>query len=104
MHKLLLALTCSVALLGAGAARAAVDAKAAEDSAKKMKCAKCHLPAEKKKGGGPPVKDISAKHKADKDAVGKLSAKVMKGGDDHPDVEGGTEADVKKVIEWYLSQ
>lgn len=53
-------------------------AVASADLAKAKNCTACH--AEAKKMIGPAYKDVAAKYANDKDAVAKLSEKIIKGG------------------------
>ena len=66
------------ALALALAAAAAFPAYAQEELAKKHNCFACH--AVDKKLVGPAYKDVAAKYAGQKDAVDKLSQKVLKGG------------------------
>jgi cytochrome c len=70
-------------------------------------CMACH--AVDKKLVGPSYKDVAAKYKADKAAVDKLAAKIIKGGSGvwgpipmpaNPQVN---EAEAKKLAAWVLS-
>jgi len=70
-------------------------------------CMACH--ALDKKLVGPAYKEVAAKYAGQKDAVDKLSAKIMKGGSGvwgpvpmpaNPQV---TEADAKKLAAWVLT-
>lgn len=70
-------------------------------------CMACH--AVDKKLVGPSYKDVAAKYAGQKDAVDKLSAKIMKGGSGvwgpvpmpaNPQV---TEADAKKLAAWVMA-
>ncbi len=108
MKKVLIAAISCLGLLAGGAFAAkhmageqpAMDAKAAEDLAAKNKCTMCHAADQKKMG--PSMKDIAAKHKADADAAGKLSAALAAGGGKHPKVSA-SEADLKTIVQWMLS-
>ena len=68
--------------------------------AKSKGCLNCHAVAEKKMG--PSFKDISAKHKGDKDAEAKLIAK-LKEGKGHPKVSA-SDAELKAAVGYSLSQ
>ena len=77
------------------------------DLAQKKNCMACH--ALDKKLVGPAYKDVAAKYAGDKDAVTKLSAKVIKGGSGawgqvpmpaNPQV---SEAEAKQLVTWILS-
>jgi cytochrome c len=70
-------------------------------------CMACH--AVDKKLVGPAYKDVAAKYAGQKDAVDKLSAKIMKGGSGvwgpvpmpaNPQV---TDAEAKKLAAWVLT-
>lgn len=108
MKKVLIAAISCLGVLAGGAYAAkhmageqpAMDSKAAEDLAAKNKCAMCHAADQKKMG--PSMKDIAAKHKADADAAGKLSAALAAGGGKHPKVSA-SEADLKTIVQWMLS-
>lgn len=70
-------------------------------------CMACH--AVDKKLVGPSYKDVAAKYKADKSAVDKLAAKIMKGGSGvwgpvpMPANAQVNEADAKKLAAWVLT-
>ena len=71
----------------------------------KAKCGTCH--ALDKKVIGPAYKDISAKYKGDKDAVGKIVANITKGGAFGwkfgampPKGLGASEAEIKTMAEF----
>lgn len=69
------------ALIACAAVAAALTAPAAfasQDLAQKKNCMACH--ATDKKLVGPAYKDVAAKYAKDKDAVKKLSEKIIKGG------------------------
>lgn len=77
------------------------------DLAQKKNCMACH--ALDKKLVGPAYKEVAAKYAGDKDAVAKLSAKVIKGGSGswgqvpmpaNPQV---SEAEAKQLVTWILS-
>ena len=76
--------------------------------ATKKNCLACH--AMDKKQVGPSYKDVAAKYAGQKDAVDKLTLKVMKGGAGvwgaipmpaNPQVSA---AEAKQLVEWVLSQ
>ena len=78
------------------------------DLAKKKNCMACH--AMDKKLVGPSYKDVAAKYAGQKDAVAKLTQKVLKGGSGvwgpvpmpaNPQV---SEAEAKQLVQWILSQ
>ena len=90
------------------ATQSLADAKAGEAVAKKSDCMLCH--SVDKAIVGPSFKDIAAKYKGDKTAEAKLIEKVKKGGGGvwgpnvmlpHPAL---SDADLKSVVEWVLSQ
>jgi len=72
MKSTLIALTAVAAILAAPAAFANAEL------AQKKNCMACH--ALDKKLVGPAYKDVAAKYAKDKDAVKKLSEKIVKGG------------------------
>ena len=95
-------------LLIALTAVAATPAFAQADLAQKKNCMACH--AVDKKLVGPSYKDVAAKYAGQKDAVDKLSQKVLKGGSGawgavpmpaNPQV---TEAEAKQLVGWILTQ
>ncbi|TMH13386.1 MAG: c-type cytochrome [Betaproteobacteria bacterium] len=78
------------------------------DLAQKKNCMACH--AVDKKLVGPAYKDVAAKYAGQKDAVDKLSQKVLKGGSGvwgavpmpaNPQV---SEAEAKQLVQWVLQQ
>lgn len=86
----------------------ALPAFADTELATKKNCMACH--AIDKKQVGPSYKDVSAKYAAQKDAVEKLTQKVMKGGSGvwgaipmpaNPQVSA---AEAKQLVEWIMSQ
>ena len=88
-----------------GAALAA-PAFANPDLAQKKNCMACH--AVDKKLVGPAFKDVATKYAGDKEAVGKLTTKVVKGGSGvwgqipmpaNPQV---SEAEAKQLVSWVL--
>lgn len=90
----------------ATAVTVATPVLADEALAKAKNCLACH--ATDKKLVGPSYKEIAAKYKADKTAVDKLAAKIMKGGSGvwgpvpmpaNPQV---SEAEAKKLATWIL--
>ena len=83
------------------------SAFAQQDLATKKNCFACH--AVEKKVVGPAYKDVAAKYNGQKDAVAKLSEKIMKGGSGvwgpvpmpaNPQVN---EAEAKQLAQWVLS-
>lgn len=100
--KLLPALIVSL-----GAAAATAPALANEALAKSKNCLACH--ATDKKVVGPSYKEVAAKYAGQKDAVDKLSQKVIKGGvgawgqipmPANPQVN---EAEAKQLVQWILT-
>src|SRR6059058_6100416 len=100
--KLVATLTAAMAVL------AAAPAFAQADLAQKKNCLACH--AVDKKVVGPSYKDVAAKYAGQKDAVDKLSQKVVKGGAGvwgavpmpaNPQV---TDAEAKQLVQWVLQQ
>ena len=77
------------------------------DLAQKKNCMACH--AVDKKLVGPSYKDVAAKYAGQKDAVDKLTQKVMKGGAGvwgpvpMPANTQVSAAEAKQLVEWVLS-
>ncbi|MEY2891035.1 MAG: hypothetical protein RJA98_943 [Pseudomonadota bacterium] len=77
------------------------------DLAQKKNCMACH--AVDKKLVGPAYKDVAAKYAGQKDAVDKLTQKVMKGGAGvwgpvpMPANTQVSAAEAKQLVEWVLS-
>lgn len=97
-------------LLSAGLITSALclPALANQQLATSKNCMACHAAATKLVG--PSYKDVAAKYAGQKDAVDKLSAKVIKGGAGawgpvpmpaNPQV---SEAEAKQLVSWILSQ
>jgi cytochrome c len=90
------------------AAVAAPAAFAQADLAQKKNCMACH--AIDKKLVGPAFKEVAAKYAGDKDAVDKLTQKVLKGGSGTwgpipmPANTQVTEAEAKQLVTWVLTQ
>lgn len=91
----------------ASALAAAFSVHAQPDLAQKKNCMACH--AIDKKIVGPSYKDVAAKYAGQKDAVDKLTPKVLKGGAGvwgavpmpaNPQV---TEAEAKQLVQWILT-
>ncbi len=89
-------------------ALAAGPAFANADLANKKNCMACH--AVDKKLVGPSYKDVAAKYSGEKDAVDKLTQKVLKGGSGvwgaipmpaNPQVNA---AEAKQLVEWVMTQ
>jgi cytochrome c len=96
------------ALFALIAAAACVPALADQALATAKNCMACH--AVDKKLVGPAYKDVAAKYAGQKDAVDKLTQKVIKGGSGvwgavpmpaNPQV---TEDEAKQLVQWVLSQ
>jgi cytochrome c len=97
----------SAALLVALAAAFTAPAFANADLAQKKNCLACH--AVDKKVIGPSYKDVAAKYTGQKDAVDKLTQKVLKGGSGvwgpvpMPANAQVSEAEAKTLVQWILS-
>ena len=95
------------ALLAGLAAAACGPAFAQADFAQKKNCMACH--AIDKKVLGPAYKDVAAKYAGQKDAVDKLTQKVLKGGSGNwgavpmPANPQVTEAEAKQLVQWILT-
>ena len=98
----------SLMLLLMVAAGASSSAFAQADLAKAKNCMACHAIGSKLVG--PAYKDVAAKYAGQKDAEGKLVAKVMKGGSGvwgpvpmpaNPQV---SEAEAHTLVKWVLAQ
>jgi len=90
-------------------ASGAVFADAGADLAKAKNCLTCH--SVDKKIVGPAYKDVAAKYKGDASAEAKLIEKVKKGGSGvwgpvpmPPNSPQVSDADIKQLVEWVLSQ
>ena len=87
---------------------AAVPAMADQALATAKNCMACH--AVDKKLVGPSYKDVAAKYAGQKDAVDKLSAKIIKGGAGvwgpvpMPANAQVNDAEAKKLATWVLTQ
>ncbi len=90
------------------AALACGPAFANADLATKKNCMACH--AVDKKLVGPSYKDVSAKYAGQKDAVDKLTQKILKGGSGvwgavpMPANAQVSPAEAKQLVEWVLTQ
>jgi|SRR6476659_1741724 len=98
----------SLSLVVIALATAPAFAAGPADLAQQKNCMACH--AVDKKVVGPAYKEVAAKYAGQKDAVDKLTQKVMKGGSGvwgavpmpaNPQV---TEAEAKQLVQWVLSQ
>jgi cytochrome c len=92
------------------AAVAQVNAVAAESLAKKSGCLKCHSLTQKK--DAPSYKEVAAKYKGKPDAEQKLAAfistspkiKVDGKEEEHDALKTKSDAEIKNVAAWILSQ
>ena len=97
----------SLSLIFAASALVAGPAFANADLAQKKNCMACH--AVDKKLVGPAYKDVAAKYAGQKDAVDKLSQKVIKGGAGvwgpvpMPANTQVSDAEAKQLVQWILS-
>ncbi|MBX3620795.1 MAG: c-type cytochrome [Rhizobacter sp.] len=97
----------TLSLIFAASALVAGPAFANADLAQKKNCMACH--AIDKKVVGPAYQDVAAKYAGQKDAVEKLSQKVMKGGAGvwgpvpMPANTQVNEAEAKQLVTWILS-
>jgi len=88
-------------------ALSATPALASMDLAKAKNCTACH--AVDKKMVGPAYKDVAAKYASDKEAVAKLSVKIIKGGVGNwgqipmPANPQVTQADAETLAKWILT-
>ena len=98
----------SLLVVVALSALASSSAMASPDLAKAKNCMACHAVANKLVG--PAFKDVAAKYAGQKDAEGKLAAKVLKGGSGswgavpmpaNPQV---SDAEAKALVKWVLAQ
>lgn len=105
--KIVLAALAGASLLASGGAHAVLTNAQAEAMMKKDGCAACH--AIDKKVVGPAYVDVSAKYKADKDAVAKLSKKVKEGSTGvwgpipMPPNSATSEGDIKELVTWIMT-
>ena len=94
-------------LLIAIATLASAPAFANADLAQKKNCMACH--AIDKKVVGPAYKEVAAKYAGQKDAVDKLSQKVIKGGSGvwgpvpMPANAQVNEAEAKQLVQWIMT-
>jgi len=97
----------SLSLIFAASALVAAPAFANADLAQKKNCLACH--AVDKKVVGPAYKEVAAKYAGQKDAVEKLSQKVLKGGAGvwgpvpMPANTAVSEAEAKQLVQWILT-
>lgn len=107
LQKALIAAAAAFAFVAGGAH--AVDEEAAKALAKQNKCTKCHSVDKKK--DGPSYQETAAKYKGKPDAADKLythlttSPEIEVDGqkEEHTAVKG-SDADIKNLIGWILSQ
>ncbi|WOB10324.1 c-type cytochrome [Piscinibacter gummiphilus] len=96
-----------LSLIFAASALVAGPAFANADLAQKKNCMACH--AVDKKVVGPSYQDVAAKYAGQKDAVDKLSQKVIKGGAGvwgpvpMPANTAVNDAEAKQLVTWILS-
>lgn len=92
-------------------ARAAVDAKAAEDLMASHKCTKCHAPDRQR--SGPSLAKIADKYKGKADGEKKVIDNFTKGAtvklvdgseEEHPVVKTKDPAQLKNLAQWILSR
>jgi cytochrome c len=82
-------------------AMGAASAQSGAELTKSKNCLGCH-DLEKKKVG-PSFKDVAAKHKGNKEAEAKLVT-ALKEGKGHPAKAAATDAELKTMVEYVLSQ
>ena len=97
MKAMLLMLAAAGSMMVAGAA----NAQAGADLVKSKGCLGCH-DVDKKKVG-PAFKDVAAKYKGNKGAEAKLIA-ALKEGKGHPAKVAASDAELKALVEYVLSQ
>ncbi|MEO8151500.1 MAG: c-type cytochrome [Rhizobacter sp.] len=96
-----------LSLIFAASALVAAPAFANPDLAQKKNCMACH--AVDKKVVGPAYKEVAAKYAGQKDAVDKLSQKVIKGGAGvwgpvpMPANTTVSDAEAKQLVQWILT-
>jgi cytochrome c len=104
MKAVWMGIIAAAALVVAGTA----SAQSPEDMAKKDGCLACH--SVDKKIVGPSYKDVAKKYAGQADAEAKLVAKVKAGGKGvwgeipMPPNTNVSEADIKTLVKWILSQ
>jgi cytochrome c len=109
-HLFAVIISSAVAAFSTGAIGQDLDVAAAEASAKKSGCLKCHSVAQKK--DGPAFKEIAGKYKGKPDAEQKLythlttSPKVKVDGKEemHDPLKTKNDAEIKNVVRWILSR
>ncbi len=95
MKSILIPAILAAGVLAMGTAHANLDLS------KSAGCVKCHELDKKKKG--PSFKDTAAKYKGKADAEATLYKMVTDPKGDHPEMKA-SEADVKSMIKWILTQ
>lgn len=94
--------TKSIFLIAAGMLLAGTAAaQSGADLAKSKNCMGCHELDKKKVG--PAFKDVAAKYKDNKEAEGKLVG-ALKEGKGHPMKVAATDAELKTLVQYVLSQ
>jgi len=94
--------TKSMLLIAAGMLLAGTAAaQSGADLAKSKNCMGCHELDKKKVG--PAFKDVAAKYKDNKEAEGKLIG-ALKEGKGHPMKVAATDAELKTLVQYVLSQ
>ena len=94
--------TKSILLIVAGMLLAGTAAaQSGADLAKSKNCMGCHELDKKKVG--PAFKDVAAKYKDNKEAEGKLVG-ALKEGKGHPMKVAATDAELKTLVQYVLSQ
>ena len=103
---ILVSLIASLGIASLAVAEEQMDGRSLAFDKKKGNCLACH--AVDKKVVGPAYKDVAAKYAGQKDAVDKLSAKILKGGSGvwgpvpMPANTQVNEAEARKLAAWVL--
>ena len=97
MKSMLLLMVVASGLVIAGMA----NAQSGADLAKSKNCMNCHELDKKKVG--PAFKDVAVKYKDNKDAEAKLVGE-LKEGKGHPTKVAATDAELKTLVQYVLSQ
>ena len=101
MHNSVLSVATTIMLAVAVQAPAAF-AQDGKELAKTLKCNACHSPTKEK--DGPAYKATATKYKGKAGAADSITKAIM-AKKDHPELKvSAKEADVKKVVEWILTQ
>jgi cytochrome c len=90
-----------VLIAGSFLVAGAASAQSGADLAKSKNCMGCHELDKKKVG--PAFKDVAAKYKGNNDASAKLIGE-LKEGKGHPVKVAATDAELKTLVEYVLSQ